>query len=110
MCEQSPPPPSLRNRHSVYPVPCTEPGPPSRRAALPSEDGTAAAAPVYSHVTVDVVAGRCSETSWSGGWVEWYGPFSTLDECVYVCQAYFEAGRDAAERLAVKRDLLESLM
>jgi hypothetical protein len=54
---------------------------------------------------------RCNESSWRDMQLEWYGPFSALDECVLACQAYFElGGREGAERVAMRRDLLDLLM
>lgn len=54
---------------------------------------------------------RCHELSWRDQQLEWYGPFTTLEECVVACQAYFElGGREGAEKVAMRRDLLDLLL
>jgi hypothetical protein len=53
----------------------------------------------------------CHAQSWVGFQLEWCGPFATLDECVVACQAYYEmGGREGAEKVAMRRDLLDLLL
>ena len=53
----------------------------------------------------------CSATSWQGMMLEWCGPFSSLEECVVSCQSYYEmGGREGAEKVAMRRDLLDLLL
>ncbi len=67
----------------------------------------------------EVVGGRvsgqryvsCTAQSWNGMQLEWCGPYSSLDECIMACQAYFETGgREGAEKVAMRRDLLDLLL
>ncbi len=53
----------------------------------------------------------CTALSWLGLQLEWAGPFQSLDECVLACQAYFETGgREGAEKVAMRRDMLDLLL
>jgi hypothetical protein len=43
--------------------------------------------------------------------LEWCGPYSTLDECILACQAYYETGgREGAEKITMRRDMLDLLL
>lgn len=53
----------------------------------------------------------CNAQSWAGMQLEWCGPYSTLDECILACQAYYETGgREGAEKITMRRDMLDLLL